>query len=826
MSELRFHFLSTGQQPSMLVEHPNKTILFDIPTDLPVEPDVLFLTQRSEEIIKKAQEFAEVFNIPVMGAGKLSTEGFEIEPFQVAKKAHNEYEKAYGYMIKSCGINVGYVPFATDFPRELLGADVVIMSGDNSNHTVAMAKSAGISRIYLIGLTDEMRKSSFPTGVTKLSDGQVLSLVEKTHQVHKESVNYREPQGEEEGDCGSCRFFVPSSTVSEAAFSKTNTTLAAIAEARIHRAYTEAMDDLREMGHLSRDERIGLSKAITDALEAFTARIAEMGLDSRVVPAEDVAVMSKSVDVKPNEIRVRVRPVDDFQADSFRTISISASKGIRAVIGRPRGQETTRVQSYRFDKGKWDSTSAAAWVRSKGETPKSAIGTCKLVIGDIDSEYTCDLFEPRTLAPFSKSTQQAFGSPGGKRAIAKKIAAMIPQHSTFVECYAGGAAVFFAKDPSEREVLNDLDVDIAQTYKDLQTVDDGEVRKIQRMDWTISKDRFNQLKKSTAAGRTGRLYRFLYMRGSAYGNYTQPSASHEGKVMKVASRLPQIRDRLKGVVIANRDAVDIIQKFDGPETFFYLDPPYPTEWKWDEGGHGGRASSDEWGGKDLHRLLEVLKTIKGKFILSLEGEIAKVIPKDFQVTKIAVPRQMALGPTGKLRDDPEILVSNFDLNHVEKSQPDSADIHVDKLLSEENVVDDDERLFVMAKSEDQHLVWSVNMIPNTVDGEGHWQTPETIMKVAHNFLLKDVPIWSEHQKAIPGVFPVQSYVLPYDWDFVDHQGNQRSLPEGTWVTVLWVQNDKVWKKIKSGEYVGTSVRGFARKKVGRPPPGERKEVGQ
>ena len=181
MSELRFHFLSTGQQPSMLVEHPNKTILFDIPTDLPVEPDVLFLTQRSEEIIKKAQEFAEVFNIPVMGAGKLSTEGFEIEPFQVAKKAHNEYEKAYGYMIKSCGINVGYVPFATDFPRELLGADVVIMSGDNSNHTVAMAKSAGISRIYLIGLTDEMRKSSFPTGVTKLSDGQVLSLVEKTH---------------------------------------------------------------------------------------------------------------------------------------------------------------------------------------------------------------------------------------------------------------------------------------------------------------------------------------------------------------------------------------------------------------------------------------------------------------------------------------------------------------------------------------------------------------------------------------------------------------------------------------------------------------------
>lgn len=822
MTELRFHFLATGEHPAMLLEHPDTTILFDLPgTELPSEPDAIFLTQRGDEVVKKAQEFAETFDIPVMGAGKMSVEGLEIEPFKVAKRHRkNEYKKAYGYMIKSHGVNIGYVPFASDFPRELLGADLVIMSGENSNHTVAMAKSAGITRIYLTGLTDEMRKDELPTGVIKLSDGQILSLIEKeAGQMQKEAADYCESQGEEDEICAECRFFSTPSGIAKA-----DSTLAAIAESRIHRAYTEAMDDLRQMGHLTRDERIGLSSAITDALESFTDKVSEMGLDSRKIPSDDVALIMKAVDVKPNEIRVRVRPTSGFQADSFRTITISAERGIRAVIGRPKGQETTRIQSYRFDKGKWNASTAAAWVRSKGEMPKSTVGTCKKVQGDIGSDFVCDLFEPKTLAPFSKSTPQAFGSPGGKRAIAKKIVKMIPPHSVFVETYAGGAAVFFAKEPSTKEVLNDLDVDIAQTYKDLQTVDDADIRKIQRMDWVISKARFNTLKKSTATGKAGRLYRFLYMRGSAYGNYTQPSASHEGKVMKVANRLPQLRDRLKNIAVTNQDAVEIIQKFDSPETFFYLDPPYPTEWKWDSGGHGGKADSDEWGGKDLHKLLEVLKSIKGKFLLSLEKEVSKLIPKGFTITEIEVPRQMALGPTGKLRNDPEILVSNYDIGSIEKNQPDSTDLHVDKPLSKVKPKDD-EKPFIIAKSEEQRLVWTVNMVPNAVDGEGHWQTPETIMKTAHNFMIKDIPIWSEHQKAVPGIFPVQSFTLPFKWDFIDFRGNKRSLPEGTWVTVLWVQNDEEWAKIKSGEYAGTSVRGFARKQTNTPAPGERKEVG-
>jgi hypothetical protein len=61
-------------------------------------------------------------------------------------------------------------------------------------------------------------------------------------------------------------------------------------------------------------------------------------------------------------VRSGHRSSDDFEKDSFHTITISAEEGIKAVIGKPTGKDTTEVQSYLFAKDKdWTVEKAKAW---------------------------------------------------------------------------------------------------------------------------------------------------------------------------------------------------------------------------------------------------------------------------------------------------------------------------------------------------------------------------------------------------------------------------------------------------------------------------------
>jgi hypothetical protein len=67
-------------------------------------------------------------------------------------------------------------------------------------------------------------------------------------------------------------------------------------------------------------------------------------------------------------IRSGHRP-EDFEPDSFRTITISEDEGIKAVVGKPKGKETMEVQSYLFDKAKgWTIDKAKAWFDAHKES--------------------------------------------------------------------------------------------------------------------------------------------------------------------------------------------------------------------------------------------------------------------------------------------------------------------------------------------------------------------------------------------------------------------------------------------------------------------------
>jgi hypothetical protein len=62
-------------------------------------------------------------------------------------------------------------------------------------------------------------------------------------------------------------------------------------------------------------------------------------------------------------IRSGHRDPSEFQPNSLRTITLSKEEGIKAVIGKPKGKDTTEIQSYLFDKNKWTLEKAKAWFR-------------------------------------------------------------------------------------------------------------------------------------------------------------------------------------------------------------------------------------------------------------------------------------------------------------------------------------------------------------------------------------------------------------------------------------------------------------------------------
>ena len=62
------------------------------------------------------------------------------------------------------------------------------------------------------------------------------------------------------------------------------------------------------------------------------------------------------------------RRPEEFQEGSLRTITFSEEEGIKAVIGKPKGKDTTEVQSYLFDKDKWSLEKAKAWFEEHRES--------------------------------------------------------------------------------------------------------------------------------------------------------------------------------------------------------------------------------------------------------------------------------------------------------------------------------------------------------------------------------------------------------------------------------------------------------------------------
>jgi len=225
----------------------------------------------------------------------------------------------------------------------------------------------------------------------------------------------------------------------------------------------------------------------------------------------------------------------------------------------------------------------------------------------------------------------AFPYPGGKTPYWKQIIQHFPDHRRYVEPFGGGAAVLLNKPESYIEVYNDIDDDVVHFFRVVRERCD------ELKDWLRcvpfsedvhdrwAREFFDGYRPEDDIERAGRWFFLRYAQfGAALdrkSGFKRSGKRNEARSFRGGiEALDEVVDRLQEVTIANEDYRDILNRYDGVDTLFYLDVPYVDV---------GDRYYNHHGTFDHQQLFERLWAVEGDWIVSY-GELPDVpVPKEF-----------------------------------------------------------------------------------------------------------------------------------------------------------------------------------------------------
>jgi DNA adenine methylase len=259
-----------------------------------------------------------------------------------------------------------------------------------------------------------------------------------------------------------------------------------------------------------------------------------------------------------------------------------------------------------------------------------------------------------------------FGWPGGKRYLLKTLLRLIPEHKVYVEVFSGSAKLLFAKQPSHWEILNDVNDDLLNFFR-VAKHRPAELAELFTQEF-IGVGRFKDFRAehfiSARHCELQQAKRFAYLIWWSFGSKGEHFAHATLKQIAkkplrkttrdVAELLQRTSDRLREVVVDQRDFADCIARYDAPATFFYLDPPY-TKFQ----DNGRYVPMDE---KRNRELLDLLRKIKGKFLLSFDdAPLIRELASAAHFTVRTVGVLYTLGARTKQKKVQELLIANYQL---------------------------------------------------------------------------------------------------------------------------------------------------------------------
>lgn len=222
---------------------------------------------------------------------------------------------------------------------------------------------------------------------------------------------------------------------------------------------------------------------------------------------------------------------------------------------------------------------------------------------------------------------------GGKWLLAPWIIAHFPPHRIYVEPFGGAWSVGLRKAPCYAEVYNDLDATVVNIMRVLRDPamaaellrrleltpfarDEFYAAYVEQPEDPIEFARLTLIRSLMGFGSAGVTddYRTGFRANS---NRSGTTPAHDWRSFPGA--LPAIIDRLRWVIVENRDAQEVMVAHDGPDTLHFVDPPYLHDTRSrraNRRGVGTRVYKHELNDEQHKDLLAFLCTLSGMVVLS------------------------------------------------------------------------------------------------------------------------------------------------------------------------------------------------------------------
>lgn len=221
----------------------------------------------------------------------------------------------------------------------------------------------------------------------------------------------------------------------------------------------------------------------------------------------------------------------------------------------------------------------------------------------------------------------AFGWYGGKYSHLDWLLPLLPETTHYCDVFGGSAAVLINRVPSPVETYNDLDSELVNFFRVLRDDKDALIERIGLTPFSREElalacseplEPLTDLERARRFFVRARQVRTGLAQTASAGRWAHCLLTSRAGMAGAVSRwlgsiddLSAIAQRLLRVQVENVPALEVINRYDSPETLFYCDPPYVHETRGDS-----KAYAHEMTNEDHEALAEKLHKIQGKVALS------------------------------------------------------------------------------------------------------------------------------------------------------------------------------------------------------------------